>query len=116
MNEIHFKQRLHVATCIFLMIICSTNLSCFKVARRFAQVLRRQTSLNHLCQASRTVVHSAEITSQMLDDWLSVDRNSIVKQTLYTMDNYCENDHQMIIQCKYSKTGISGTRKSSLCG
>lgn len=73
---------------------------CITVARRFAQVLRRQTSLNHLCQASRTVVHSSEITSQMLDDWLNVDRNSIIKQTLYTMDNYSENDHQIIVQCK----------------
>ncbi|CAG2225619.1 RFX4 [Mytilus edulis] len=70
----------------------------FDLARRFAQVLRRQTSLNHLCQASRTVVHSSEITSQMLDDWLNVDRNSIIKQTLYTMDNYSENDHQIIVQ------------------
>jgi len=70
------------------------------VARRFAQVLRRQTSLNHLCQAARTVIHSPEIISQMLDDWLSVDLNSIIKQTLYTMDNYSERDHQTIINCK----------------
>ncbi|KAJ8316181.1 hypothetical protein KUTeg_006195, partial [Tegillarca granosa] len=68
-----------------------------EVARRFAQVLRRQTSLNHLCQAARTVIHSAEITSQMLDDWMNVDLNSIIKQTLYTMDNYSERDHQNII-------------------
>ncbi|CAC5390482.1 RFX4 [Mytilus coruscus] len=78
------------------LVIALDALPC--VARRFAQVLRRQTSLNHLCQASRTVVHSSEITSQMLDDWLNVDRNSIIKQTLYTMDNYSENDHQIIVQ------------------
>ncbi|XP_021366636.1 transcription factor RFX4-like [Mizuhopecten yessoensis] len=69
----------------------------FDLARRFAQVLRRQTSLNHLCQAARTVIHSAEITSQMLDDWLNVDLNSIIKQTLYTMDNYSEKEHQIIV-------------------
>ncbi|KAL5019481.1 hypothetical protein ScPMuIL_002373 [Solemya velum] len=68
----------------------------FDLARRFAQVLRRQTSLNHLCQAARTVINSTDITSQMLEDWLNIDLNSIVKQTLYTMDNYLEKDHQII--------------------
>ena len=65
------------------------------MARRFAQVLRRQTSLNHLCQAARSVLQSAEITGQLLEDWLSVDLNSIVKQTLYTMDQYTYRDHTL---------------------
>ncbi|XP_046343090.1 transcription factor RFX4-like isoform X1 [Haliotis rufescens] len=68
----------------------------FDLARRFAQVLRRQTSLNHLCQAARSVIHSSDITLQMLDDWLSVDLSSIVKQTLYTMDHYSEREHETI--------------------
>ncbi|XP_076438662.1 regulatory factor X 4-like isoform X2 [Babylonia areolata] len=68
----------------------------FDLARRFAQVLRRQTSLNHLCQAARSVLQSAEITGQLLEDWLSVDLNSIVKQTLYTMDQYSYRDHTLI--------------------
>ncbi|XP_064597027.1 regulatory factor X 4-like [Liolophura sinensis] len=73
----------------------------FDLARRFAQVLRRQTSLNHLCVAARSVIHNAEITSQMLDDWLNIDLSSIVKQTLYTMDQYSEKDHQIIFNlCK----------------
>ena len=70
------------------------------VARRFSQVLRRQTSLNHLCQAARTVIHSAEITSQMLEDWINVDLNSIIKQTLYTMDSYSDREHNVIVKCK----------------
>ena len=71
------------------------------MARRFAQVLRRQTSLNHLCQAARSVLQSAEITGQLLEDWLSVDLNSIVKQTLYTMDQYTYRDHTLISNCEY---------------
>lgn len=73
---------------------------CPPVARRFAQVLRRQTSLNHLCQAARSVIHSSDITLQMLDDWLSVDLSSIVKQTLYTMDHYSEREHETIFNCR----------------
>lgn len=72
----------------------------FPVARRFAQVLRRQTSLNHLCQAARSVLQSSEVTAQLLDDWLTVDLNSIVKQTLYTMDQYSDRDHSLIVSCK----------------
>ncbi|XP_025100046.1 transcription factor RFX4-like [Pomacea canaliculata] len=69
----------------------------FDLARRFAQVLRRQTSLNHLCQAARSVLQSSEVTAQLLDDWLTVDLNSIVKQTLYTMDQYSDRDHSLIV-------------------
>ncbi|XP_041372844.1 transcription factor RFX4-like [Gigantopelta aegis] len=68
----------------------------FDLARRFGQVLKRQTSLSHLCQTARTVVQSADITAQMLDDWVGVDLNSIGKQTLYTMDQYSERDHKTI--------------------
>ncbi|KAK3581014.1 hypothetical protein CHS0354_013908 [Potamilus streckersoni] len=70
----------------------------FDLSRRFSQVLKRQTSLNHLCQAARTVIHSSDITSQMLEDWLNVDLNSIIKQTLYTMDNYNDVEYHSIIK------------------
>ncbi|XP_075921528.1 transcription factor RFX4 isoform X2 [Petromyzon marinus] len=67
----------------------------FELARRFSQILRRQTSLNHLCQASRTVIHSADIASQMLEDWRSVDLGSISKQTLYTVDEWREENRAL---------------------
>uniref|UniRef100_UPI00398F17AC transcription factor RFX4 n=1 Tax=Pristiophorus japonicus TaxID=55135 RepID=UPI00398F17AC len=70
----------------------------FELARRFSQVLRRQTSLNHLCQASRAVIHSADITFQMLEDWRNVDLNSITKQTLYTMENSREEHRKLIVK------------------
>uniref|UniRef100_A0ABI7ZY81 RFX-type winged-helix domain-containing protein n=1 Tax=Felis catus TaxID=9685 RepID=A0ABI7ZY81_FELCA len=70
----------------------------FELSRRFSQILRRQTSLNHLCQASRTVIHSADITFQMLEDWRNVDLNSITKQTLYTMEDSRDEHRKLIIQ------------------
>ncbi|KAG6931434.1 regulatory factor X4, partial [Chelydra serpentina] len=70
----------------------------FELSRRFSQILRRQTSLNHLCQASRTVIHSADITFQMLEDWRNVDLNSITKQTLYTMEDSREEHRKLIVQ------------------
>ncbi|CAL8356974.1 unnamed protein product [Lota lota] len=69
----------------------------FDLSRRFSQILKRQTSLNHLCQASRTVIHSADITFQMLEDWRNVDLNSITKQTLYTMEDSKEDQRRLII-------------------
>uniref|UniRef100_A0A3Q3ILC8 RFX-type winged-helix domain-containing protein n=1 Tax=Monopterus albus TaxID=43700 RepID=A0A3Q3ILC8_MONAL len=69
----------------------------FELSRRFSQILKRQTSLNHLCQASRTVINSADITFQMLEDWRNVDLNSITKQTLYTMEDSQEEHRQLII-------------------
>ncbi|KAI0218100.1 hypothetical protein LSAT2_030210 [Lamellibrachia satsuma] len=70
----------------------------FDLARRFAQMLKRQTSLNHLCQASRGVVYSNDITTQMLSDWSRVDIHSICKQTLYTMDMYTEREYHVVIR------------------
>ncbi|KAM4553395.1 transcription factor RFX4 isoform 1-T1 [Fundulus diaphanus] len=69
----------------------------FELSRRFSQILKRQTSLNHLCQASRTVINSADITFQMLEDWRNVDLNSITKQTLYTMEDSQEEHRQLIM-------------------
>ncbi|XP_055998858.1 transcription factor RFX4-like [Ostrea edulis] len=69
----------------------------FDLARRFAQLLRRQTSLNHLCQAARSVVHNPDVSAQMLEDWISVDLNSIIKQTMYTMEGYNERVTDIIV-------------------
>ncbi|MEE6478196.1 hypothetical protein FKM82_011776 [Ascaphus truei] len=70
----------------------------FELSKRFSQILRRQTSLNHLCQASRTVIHSADITFQMLEDWRNVDLNSITKQSLYTIEDSREEHRKLIMQ------------------
>ncbi|XP_054160058.1 transcription factor RFX4-like, partial [Oppia nitens] len=48
-----------------------------ELARRFGQVLRRQTSLNHLSQALRMVVNNTDITLQMLRDWRTIDVQNI---------------------------------------
>ncbi|KAG8514065.1 Transcription factor RFX4, partial [Galemys pyrenaicus] len=48
--------------------------------------------------ASRTVIHSADITFQMLEDWRNVDLNSITKQTLYTMEDSRDEHRKLIIQ------------------
>jgi len=79
----------------------------FAVSRRFCQTLKRLTSLNHLCQAARSVVHSADVTSQMLYDWSRVDLPSICKQTIYTMDKYCERDYDMIVTRESTVTALS---------
>ncbi|CAG2111142.1 unnamed protein product, partial [Medioppia subpectinata] len=53
-----------------------------ELARRFSQVMKRQTSLNHLSQASRMVVNNNEITIQMLRDWRLIDVNNICREIL----------------------------------
>ncbi|PWA14302.1 hypothetical protein CCH79_00012364 [Gambusia affinis] len=54
-------------------------------------------SLSGGCRASRTVINSADITFQMLEDWRNVDLNSITKQTLYTMEDSQEEHRQLIM-------------------
>ncbi|OWK16842.1 RFX4, partial [Cervus elaphus hippelaphus] len=44
------------------------------------------------------VIHSADITFQMLEDWRNVDLNSITKQTLYTMEDTRDEHRKLIIQ------------------
>lgn len=51
-------------------------------------------------KASRTVIHSADITFQMLEDWRNVDLSSITKQTLYTMEDSREEHRKLIVQCE----------------
>ena len=49
------------------------------------------------------MIHSTDITFQMLEDWRNVDLNSITKQTLYTMEDSREEHRKLIIQCKNVK-------------
>lgn len=77
-----------------------TRVSPLTVARRFSQILRRQISLNHLCQAARSVVHNPDISAQMLEDWISVDLSGIIKQTIYTMGRDREKVLETIVNRK----------------
>ena len=52
------------------------------------------------------MIHSADITFQMLEDWRNVDLNSITKQTLYTMEDSREEHRKLIIQCKMCHWGL----------
>ncbi|RUS77892.1 hypothetical protein EGW08_014323, partial [Elysia chlorotica] len=72
------------------------------LARRFCQVVKRQISLNHLVQASRTVVSSQEMVAQLLTDWLSIDLSSILKQTLYTLEGSTVRDNKAIVHSEFS--------------
>jgi len=94
-----FKELSDLVVCVvkysqhgFNVVVCM-----HAVSRRFCQTLKRLTSLNHLCQAARSVVHSSDVTSQMLYDWSRVDLSGICKQTIYTMDKYSERDYEMIV-------------------
>ncbi|XP_059165142.1 transcription factor RFX4-like [Physella acuta] len=69
-----------------------------ELARAFCQILKRQTSLNHLIQASRGVIDSSDAASQLLSDWMKVDHVSILKQTLYTVERSTEMDHTLLHQ------------------
>lgn len=51
------------------------------------------------------MIHSADITFQMLEDWRNVDLNSITKQTLYTMEDSRDEHRKLIIQCKAFRQG-----------
>lgn len=52
------------------------------------------------------MIHSADITFQMLEDWRNVDLSSITKQTLYTMEDSRDEHRRLIIQCKVSRQGL----------
>lgn len=52
------------------------------------------------------MIHSADITFQMLEDWRNVDLNSITKQTLYTMEDTRDEHRKLIIQCKMLHQGV----------
>lgn len=67
-----------------------------EVASTFSKSLRRKTSLTHLAQAARTVLHSAEPVTQMVNDWQDIDFKEIIKQTLWTFSTDPEADCQVI--------------------
>lgn len=56
----------------------------------FSSSLRRYTSLNHLAQAARAVLHNSTQISQMLTDLSRVDFNSVREQASWVCQ--CEND------------------------
>ncbi|XP_032231120.1 transcription factor RFX4 isoform X2 [Nematostella vectensis] len=66
------------------------------VAKSFAHSLRRQTSLTHLAQAARTVLHSAEPVTQMLQDWKQIDFEGIARQAMWTFSQNVEKDYAKI--------------------
>uniref|UniRef100_A0A2C9LYV4 RFX1-4/6/8-like BCD domain-containing protein n=1 Tax=Biomphalaria glabrata TaxID=6526 RepID=A0A2C9LYV4_BIOGL len=71
------------------------------IAKHLTQLLKRKLSLIHLAQASRTVLASQEVTGQLLLDWLSIDLNSIVKQTLYTLSHCADKEHRVMSELCY---------------
>lgn len=73
----------------------------FSVANVFSKSLRRKTSLTHLAQAARTVLHTSEPATQMVNDWKSIDFKEIIKQTLWTFSSKPAADYEVIEACKY---------------
>ncbi len=51
-----------------------------EVSRRFAQILRRRTSVNHLAQAMQSVINNRQQVQQMIHDWDHVDFGTIRDQ------------------------------------
>jgi hypothetical protein len=51
------------------------------LAKRFAMILRRRTSVNHLAQAMHSVVTNKSQVQQMIHDWDHIDFASIREQT-----------------------------------
>ena len=51
-------------------------------------------------QAARTVLHSAEPVSQMLNDWKQIDFEGIARQALWTFSQEMEEDYELINERK----------------
>ncbi|XP_065056710.1 regulatory factor X 4-like [Rhopilema esculentum] len=66
------------------------------VAKAFCQILCRQTSLSHLAQAARTVLHSTDPVSQMAEDLRQVKVSTIIEQTLWMTSKRPEKDFKQI--------------------
>lgn len=65
------------------------------VAKSFSQLLCRQTSLSHLAQAARTVLHNAEPASQMVTDIHDVPIESIIQQVMWISPQYMKRDMKL---------------------
>ena len=96
MNEVA-AVKLKTSLMTLLHNLCPSLIS---VANVFSKSLRRKTSLTHLAQAARTVLHSSEPVLQMVNDWRSIDFNKILKQTLWTFSSNHEDDYRVIETCK----------------
>ena len=83
-----------------------------ELARRFGQVLKRQTSLNHLSQASRMVVNNNEITIQMLRDWRLIDVQSICREILCDYFN-ADNNYTAGTTSGHSSTSSTSSSNGS---
>ncbi len=59
-----------------------------EITRRFCQVLRRRTSLNHLSQAVRAILASADHVSQMLYDFSAIDFGAIREQASWIVPGH----------------------------
>lgn len=58
----------------------------------FSSSLRRYTSLNHLAQAARAVLHNGTQIAQMLADLNRVDFHSVREQASWV----CQCDHDVV--------------------
>lgn len=54
-------------------------------------------------QAARTVLHSAEPVSQMLNDWKQIDFEGIARQALWTFSQSVEEDYELVNERKWTK-------------
>ena len=54
-----------------------------KVAQHFCHMLRRQTSFNHLFQATRLALNDPQVNSLLLHDWQHQDLVTVTKQALH---------------------------------
>lgn len=86
----HFAKSLehwmgHVFETSLPLPIVETKLD---TCRRFCQVLRRRTSLNHLAQAVRAILTSPEHTTGMLKDFASLDFGALREQVQWVIPGH----------------------------
>uniref|UniRef100_A0A0P5J559 Transcription factor RFX3 n=1 Tax=Daphnia magna TaxID=35525 RepID=A0A0P5J559_9CRUS len=85
---------------------CPEDIVLVKVAavNAFSQTLRRYTSLNHLAQAARAVLHNSAQISQMLSDLNRVDFHNVQEQAAWVcrcdpdLVAWLENDFKATLQ------------------
>eukprot|EP00117_Sycon_ciliatum_P009799 scpid20333/ scgid0837/ Transcription factor RFX4; Regulatory factor X 4; Testis development protein NYD-SP10 len=73
-----------------------------EVSRNFCRMLRRQTSLVHLAQASRGILRNCDVITQLLQDWRGIDFDPIHLKFNYAVENgSCEGN---VISSEFSKS------------
>lgn len=55
------------------------------LCKRLANLLRRQTSISHLIQAARLILSNSDVISQMLQDWKSLNKDQLIRETLHLL-------------------------------